>query len=1375
MLRKVTAPLLIIDITMKQEYSTDVSHLLPAHFPKLSNEQVLLVVMLAIEGRKYSKMEIYHNATRFQKHCLSYDFGSMINSHLTKALKALQQTGIVDYSDRYYQLSPDFVTGVAQHALSDAPFAESCHVYMESDVSWILSRSEIRYCLLTQTEILGRCYLDLNNESVQEELLHFLFEQDDFSAVSWDFLRRVDEGAMQRLLQRIPLVILGYDLGFQVLIDWFEKQNVFVQESMVYALVSALALEGSAKQIEQVVEAFLKSAGAEEKEASNVCFVADMLRGDVKKARQRGDAFKAYYNDLCGNKKKEMPYAIGAFYAVLLSFSGQVADIKSALTFTRASIKQFKDNCLTESVAYGFVRLLSEYLTCRQNGLPIVFKTNTISSHVMTIWANIMFMWEGQHSDLLRVPVLTVVDNPRLELEARASGLVFEREEDAVAEKNLKALMTEFGQSPLATLREPEPEWEDLLKVMESAKISESKKKTTAMERLVWRVDLDEIFIVPFYQKMQKAGWSKGRNIALRTLYSSVPKYATDTDIQIINCLKRHDGWYGVEYHWEYRKLLPFLVDHPNLFTEADPMLPVELKPEEVSFIIKEKNDGIHLTLSEDMSCTIVKDGDRRYKYLMIDDVAKPISTMMRNKGLDTVVFPKEEKARVVKALTKMSKRVAVRGDFDDPNTITIESKNTAVVRLQPKGEDLIASVLIKPMDDELTLLPGVGAAMLSHRSPKGDRIEILRKLKKERQVLNDLKANVPALAYMDENEIDLEGDEEILQFLGDMREYAEDVELQWPKGEKLSVMKVASMSDVHFSVTSQLDWFELNGNIRLDNEHLISVQELLEASAGGNKAYVKIDDKHYVKLKKDLRKRLSELDAMAENSEGGLKVHHLGATALDQVMKSAGKMKTDKAWQQNMKKIESLRDFDPVLPSNLQAELRSYQLEGYNWLSRLHAWGVGACLADDMGLGKTVQAIALLLNIASKGPSLVVAPSSVCVNWHKEVRRFAPVLSTKSLGQPATREELINGLEAFDILVVSYGLLQSNPDLLSRKAWNAVVLDEAHAIKNMQSIRSKAVMKLDAQFRLITTGTPIQNHVGELWNLFQFINPGLLGSYDTFTKKFVIGADELDTMAKRRALNRYIAPFILRRNKADVLDDLPSKTDITLTVEQSDGEKALYEALRQKAVDELEASDIDGGGHIKLLAQLSKLRMASCNPRLVEAGSHLPSSKMQALENLVDNLLESRHKALVFSQFTRHLALVKEMLDAKGVTYQYLDGSTSVKQREKAIVDFQSGKSDLFLISLKAGGVGLNLTAADYVIHMDPWWNPAVEDQASDRAHRIGQTRPVTVYRLVAEGTIEEKIVKLHHTKRGLADDLLAGTDKSAKISSTELFELMR
>lgn len=334
------------------------------------------------------------------------------------------------------------------------------------------------------------------------------------------------------------------------------------------------------------------------------------------------------------------------------------------------------------------------------------------------------------------------------------------------------------------------------------------------------------------------------------------------------------------------------------------------------------------------------------------------------------------------------------------------------------------------------------------------------------------------------------------------------------------------------------------------------------------------------------------------------------------------------------------------------------------------------------------------------------------------------------------------------------------------------VVLDEAHAIKNYQTKSSKAAMGIHAGFRLALTGTPIQNHLGELWNLFQFCNPGLLGTLTHFTDRYI----KNDLPSQKNHLKKLITPFILRRTKNKVLDELPPKTEISFSVELSKQEMAFYEALRQEAISTLENSTGPGGQqHLQALAGITKLRLACCNTSLVNEKIKLPSAKLEAFFGIIEELRANNHRALVFSQFVMHLSIVREALDKQGITYQYLDGSTSIPDREKAVKAFQAGKGELFLISLKAGGLGLNLTAADYVLHLDPWWNPAVEDQASDRAHRIGQTRPVTIYRLVARNTIEEKIVQLHASKRDIADNLLEGTDQSARLSTVDLLNLLK
>ena len=433
------------------------------------------------------------------------------------------------------------------------------------------------------------------------------------------------------------------------------------------------------------------------------------------------------------------------------------------------------------------------------------------------------------------------------------------------------------------------------------------------------------------------------------------------------------------------------------------------------------------------------------------------------------------------------------------------------------------------------------------------------------------------------------------------------------------------------------------------------------------------------------------------------------------------------------------------------------------------------------MGLGKTVQTLALLVERAPGGPALVVAPTSVVANWAEEARRFAPTLRVRPLiGTAGARARLLAEPAPFDLYLTTYGVLQNDIDAPAEVPWHSAVLDEAQAIKNPSAKRARAARRLRADFRLVTTGTPIQNNLMDLYSLFAFANPGLLGSTERFRQRFGLPIERDGDEDARARLRRVIAPFVLRRLKSEVIEDLPERTEIALHVELSAEETALYETIRQRAIAELDGpapAEGDGQRRIRILAHLTRLRLASCNPRLVlDAGRAAPrSSKLATFAATLEELLANRHKVLVFSQFVTHLKLVEEHLRDAGVAYQYLDGATPAKSRAERIAAFQAGDGDVFLISLKAGGVGLNLTAADYVIHMDPWWNPAVEDQASDRAHRIGQTRPVTIYRLVAKGTIEEQIVDLHHRKRDLADRLLEGADASARLDPDALLALLR
>ena len=358
-------------------------------------------------------------------------------------------------------------------------------------------------------------------------------------------------------------------------------------------------------------------------------------------------------------------------------------------------------------------------------------------------------------------------------------------------------------------------------------------------------------------------------------------------------------------------------------------------------------------------------------------------------------------------------------------------------------------------------------------------------------------------------------------------------------------------------------------------------------------------------------------------------------------------------------------------------------------------------------------------------------------------------------------------------MIICSYGLLQHNSELLIDKQWNTIVLDEAQAIKNAQTQRWKAVMKLKGNARIALSGTPIENHLGELWSIFSFINPGLLGSIKSFQNKYSTPIENNQAPDKVLALKTLVSPYILRRIKSEVLTELPPKIEQTIHIEPSEEEVVFYEALRRNAEERM-AQLLAENNRIAVLAEITKLRQACCDSSLVDGAIRLENSKIATFIETVKNIIDNGHKALVFSQFVSFLSIVRQRLEKEGINYHYLDGSSSPAQRKASVQAFQGGDRDLFLLSLKAGGSGLNLTAADYVIHLDPWWNPAVEDQASDRAHRIGQERPVTIYRLIMQNTIEEKIISLHEHKRNLANDLLSGQGVSGKLSNKDLMDLI-
>jgi SNF2 family DNA or RNA helicase len=920
-------------------------------------------------------------------------------------------------------------------------------------------------------------------------------------------------------------------------------------------------------------------------------------------------------------------------------------------------------------------------------------------------------------------------------------------------------------------------------------------KATESEFRLIWWIQFHSggsFSLQPREQKItSKGGWSKGRNIALKRLSKEIDKYdyLTSQDLQVCRHLKalypdNHYYSYGGEFYQFGERSIVALIGHPLVFWEDAPTVSVEIVKGEPELLVKKLGDDrlalqFVPPLQEDKEVLILKETPTRLKVIEVTAEHRRIANILGQKN--RLEVPIAAKDKVLNVIGAVSNIVTVHSDIGGgvKNAEEVPADPKPHVHLLPAGDGLKVAVLCRPFAQGGPYYrPGTGGEMVV-AEVEGKLLQTARDLQEEQQLAEQVVKSCPTLVRESHHNQEwlLEKPESCLELLLELQDLGDSILLEWPEGEKLRISRRLDFDSLQMRIQRQNDWFAASGELTVRDDLVLDMQQLmalLEKSSGN---FIPIGEGQFLALTEQFRKRLDELRAYGDKHGDGLRFHPLATLAMEDTLDSFGKLKADRHWQAHVKRLKEMQTLQPELPSTLQAELRDYQMEGFTWLARLSHWGVGACLADDMGLGKTLQALAVILTRAPQGPMLIIAPTSVCMNWFAEAQRFAPTLNPIEFGTK-DRQQVLDQLQPCDMLICSYGLLQQEDvaEMLAQVEWQMVVLDEAQAIKNMTTKRSQAAMKLQAGFKLITTGTPIENHLGELWNLFRFINPGLLGSLERFNSNFATPIEKYQDKQARNKLKKLIQPFLLRRTKSQVLQELPSRTEILLHVDLSPQEMAFYEALRRDALAKLSESDAEAGHkHLQVLAEIMKLRRACCNPRLVMPDAAPASSKLQLFAEVLEELLENRHKALVFSQFVDHLHILREHLDQQKIHYQYLDGSTPAPERKKRVDAFQAGQGDVFLISLKAGGTGLNLTAADYVIHMDPWWNPAVEDQASDRAHRIGQQRPVTIYRLVAKGTIEEKIVQLHHHKRDLADSLLEGADISGRMSTDELISLIQ
>lgn len=1139
--------------------------------------------------------------------------------------------------------------------------------------------------------------------------------------------------------------------------------------------------EEAQQQIDAAPEAF-KGTGAE----GSLCFLRHDTPADLN-AFDIDLAFLSKYN----------PNGPVAIFGIdgLFSVLARIAAVKdkdwgdSATAITTA-LTLFEN--VRENRCYGWLAaVIDAQLNSTQHQITL---PDTPIDALELIFAALCQYWLNNAIELdVEEEIVTffhrAIDQEFQLLAAILGEILMETRPDSEEAAQAAELRKHLNIRPLLPLITPEEPWRRSLAALISATGTEEQESNIRMAWMVSFLD-GKIQINPREQKVLANGsWSKGRPTSPARLYqgSHFPWLSPHDRRITATIVKQHNpATNSTTCQFDMDKAIVAMVGHPHLFLADSPNTPVEFVEGEPELLVEEQGDNLHLCFAQPITGEAInfyKETPTRIKVIRINEKHRKIAQITGSEG---ITVPKAASEEVLTAIGNISSFMtvhsAIAADRSRQTGVTfVDADSTIYIHLVPYGTGFRLEMFVKPFaEGGHYLKPGQGVENIM-AEVGGTRLQTRRDLAREEQNAREVEEMCPVLDLSvdmeqeNEREWHLNDPDDCLQALMELQAIRDKVIIEWPEGERLSISQQVGAENLNLKIrTNRQNWFAMSGVIEVDQGRVIELKDLLSRMKPGGSRFVEIGDGQFVALTQEFRKRLDDLSLFSEKSDTNeLMIHPLAALQLEKLTERSH-TEVDSGWKEQLRRIADARNFAPVVPSTLRAELRQYQREGFEWLARLAHWGVGGCLADDMGLGKTIQSLAVILEMASRGPSLVIAPTSVSTNWQTEVERFAPTINIVSLGAKDRKKD-VEDLGKFDLLITTYTLLQQESELLSLVQWQAVILDEAQAIKNSATKRSHAAMSLQAKFKLITTGTPIENHLGELWNLFHFINPGLLGSLSHFNEHFAVPIERYGDREARLRLKNLIRPFMLRRIKSEVLEELPSRTEVTLNVDMSLEETNFYEALRQNAIDMLESNREKKGRHLQILTEIMRLRQACCNPRLIDADSSIESSKLAVFAEVVGELLESNHKALIFSQFIGHLSIIRKYLDEKKIHYQYLDGATPTRQRKIRVDAFQAGEGDLFLISLKAGGLGLNLTAADYVIHMDPWWNPAIEDQASDRAYRIGQTRPVTIYRLVCRNSIEEKIIKLHQEKRDLASSLLEGTDMSAKMSSDDLLELIK
>jgi superfamily II DNA or RNA helicase len=950
------------------------------------------------------------------------------------------------------------------------------------------------------------------------------------------------------------------------------------------------------------------------------------------------------------------------------------------------------------------------------------------------------------------------------------------------------------GELSLCDLIEPEPEWRRALVALKGFGESIERSADVLSRRVAWYVDMTSgAPAKPALEEFQQGtGWTRGRRVDLDELDAVAEALPAEDRAVLAAVANSRRNRHGLPM-----ELLEALCGHPRVFNGARGRLQVEVS--HGTCRIETRREHGHLVIAVEPAGAsegvnvVVESETRLVVYRVTPTLAKLIRLVPSG-----VRIPERHQAEAVAVLSKLAEHVEVRSaDLAAARKRAAES--TPVLRISPESGAWWVEAGVRPFGASGRFFPpGLGRASVTMHAGD-DWVDAERDLELECSRFEAVVGACPSLgralgreaepADRPEGEVfsGSLGEEGLFALLVELEASGLECAIEWQDGRPVTSRGTLRAAALHGALKRIKGWYLVTGGVDIEGLSYVSFSELVRFPFTKSGRFLRLPNGDFVEVERRARRVLALLASGVTTKARGrapaeLRIPDVAFATLRSLRDAESGIELDAGSDAWLRSCERILASEPAIPDGLCATLRSYQVDGFRFLARASELGLGVCLADDMGLGKTLQAIALLLTRRTGGAALVVAPTSVCRNWLEELRRFAPDLIAREY-YGKDRKKLLDELRADEaqetmgagrVVIASYALLQQDAEELAELTFHTVVLDEAQFIKNAHSLRARAAYGLSARHRLAMTGTPVENHLGDLWSIFHFLNPTLLGAFKEFQVRY-LKPIERDRDSERSAeLKALVAPFLLRRSKDDVLPELPPITVVDHAVRLNEDEALRYALLRRDIHDKLHTSHGKREHKLQVFAELTRLRRFCCHPRLVFPDAPTESSKLSSFIELVEELRENGHRALVFSQFVDYLQIVREALDERGLRYLYLDGSTPKETRHARVTAFQNGEAELFLISLKAGGFGLNLTAADYVIHLDPWWNPAVEAQATDRAHRIGQERPVTVYRLVTADTIEESIVALHAHKQELASALLDDRSEAVEVTSKLLLELV-